>query len=363
MNSTPLLKKILELFTRNWKAKLGSFLVACLFYLNIQNSKILIKTVNIPIEYPKLENGLFYSKNPEKTFPVRVEGLREVVNYYSQFMKAVIDPQDLRIGENQVVIKKISGVPNGIKVSKLKKDIYVEIEGMFTKQVILDASFEGELPPNYEKVAYLVRPNKVTIAGRQSDIEKISKLTLPPISLQDQSESFVRKIKIPDLPRGSYITGGVKEATVSVTISSLASKTGEQIVTGIPVRCIGSNQYLEPELSEEQVSVKIFTKAPLKSSTIINGIQATIPCNHSYDPIKKRIIPTDQPVATKIRIARSKELKNIEILQVLPDKITVTYRVRENITPIPPDKENENDLEIEETPPPPPDGFDAETVP
>jgi YbbR domain-containing protein len=360
MNYKPIFRRLLEILTSNWKAKVFSLLLACLFYINLQNSKILIKNINIPIEYPKLESGLHYSKNPEKTFPVRVEGLREVVNYYSQFMKASVDVADLSVGDNLVTIKKISGVPNGIKVTKLKKEIEVTIEGSGTKQVALEASFDGELTSNFEKVSYLIRPNKITITGKQSDVDKISKIVLPPISLQDVNESFVKKVRIPDLPRGVRMASVVKEASVSVTISSQASKSGEQIIAGIPVRCIGSNQYLEPELSEEQVSIKITTKVPIKSSSIINGIQATVPCNYSYDPIRKKIIPSDQPVVTKIRVSRSRELKNIEILQILPDKVTITYRVKESlVSPLEPE-DSEVNLEPEDPPPPPPDMVDPE---
>lgn len=360
MSYKPIIRRLLEVITSNWKAKVVSLFLACLFYINLQNSKILIKNINIPIEYPKLEYGLHYSKNPEKTFPVRVEGLREVVNYYSQFMKATVDVADLNVGDNLVSIKKISGVPNGIKVTKLKKEIEVTIEGTGTKQISLEPSFDGELANNFERVSYLIRPNKVTVTGKQSDVDKISKIILPPVSLQDVNESFVRKIRIPELPRGVSIAGGLREVTVSVTISSQASKSGEQIIAGIPVRCIGSNQYLEPELSEEQVSVKITTRVPIKSSSIINGIQATVPCNYSYDPIRKKIIPSDQPVVTKIRVTRSRELKNIEILQILPDKVTITYRVKESlVSPLEPE-ESEVNLEQEDPPPPPPDMVDTE---
>ncbi|MCZ8239159.1 MAG: CdaR family protein [Leptospiraceae bacterium] len=337
-----IIAKLQELFLKNWKAKLASFLIASLFYLNLQNSKILTKNINVPIEYPKLENGLYYAQTPEKTFPIRVEGLREIVNYYSQFMKAVVDVEDLKLGENEVSIKKIVGVPSGIKVTKLKKTILFTVEGSTTKQIPLEINFDGELSANFEKVSYLIRPSKITISGKQSDVERMNKIVLPTISLQDQSESFVRKIKIPDLPKGVYVSGGIKEAIVSVTISSLAIKAGEQLISGIPLKCIGTNQYLEPELSEEQVAIKIFSRTPLKSSSVINGIDATVPCNHSYDPIKKKIIPTDQPIITRVRVSRSRDLKNIEILQIIPEKVTISYRVKT-------EQMNMNDDETEPT--------------
>ncbi|EMO23582.1 hypothetical protein LEP1GSC168_0812 [Leptospira santarosai str. HAI134] len=39
------------------EAKLGSLILAIVFYVNLQNSKILVKEIQIPIEYPKLAVG------------------------------------------------------------------------------------------------------------------------------------------------------------------------------------------------------------------------------------------------------------------------------------------------------------------
>ena len=90
-----------------WQAKVGSVLLACIFYINLQNSKVLVKNINVPIEYPRLNGNLYYSKNNEKTFSIKVEGFKDLVNYHSQFMKVVIDPNELVVGENQYEVKKV----------------------------------------------------------------------------------------------------------------------------------------------------------------------------------------------------------------------------------------------------------------
>ncbi|MBM9589654.1 hypothetical protein JWG41_04310 [Leptospira sp. 201903075] len=322
--------KLAGKFVRNWKAKLVSLIIASIFYVNLQNSKVLIKTINVPVDYPKLSGNLNYSKNPEKTIPVRVEGLKDVVNYYSQFMKAVIDPEDVQLGVTEVPIKKIVGVPSGVKVTKLKKTVPVEIESRGLKVVPLEVVFEGAPPANFEKLTQIVSPQKVTLSGKPQDLEKIIKVLLPEISLTDRKEPFAKTVRIPDLPKGVNVLGS-RDVTVNVNIIPLSYKTGEQTAAGIPIVCSGLDGKLDAELSEEQVAIRYFSLKPIRSAQILTGIIAQVPCNYIFDPIKNKIVPELQPQVAKVRIIKNKDLKGIEILQISPEKIEIRYKVKEQI--------------------------------
>ncbi|EKJ86915.1 YbbR-like domain-containing protein [Leptospira meyeri] len=324
--------KLLGKIVRNWKAKLVSLIIASIFYVNLQNSKVLIKTINVPVDYPKLSGNLNYSKNPEKTIPIRVEGLKDVVNYYSQFMKAVIDPEDVQLGVTEVPIKKIVGVPSGVKVTKLKKTVPVEIESRGLKIVPLEVVFEGAPPANFEKLTQIVSPQKITLSGKPQDLEKITKVLLPEISLIDKKEPFAKTVRIPDLPKGVNVLGS-RDVTVNVNIIPLSYKTGEQTAAGIPIVCSGQDIRLDAELSEEQVAIRYFSLKPIRSAQILTGITAQVPCNYIFDPIKNKIIPELQPQVAKVRIIKNKDLKGIEILQISPEKIEIRYKVKEQQNP------------------------------
>ncbi|MDF3819970.1 CdaR family protein [Leptospira sp. 96542] len=339
-----MIRKLSYKLSRNWKAKVISFIVAGIFYINLQNSKILIKTINVPVDYPKLTGNLNYAKNPEKTVPIRVEGMKDVVNYYSQFMKAVIDAEDVQLGVTEVPIKKIVGVPSGVKVTRLKKTVPVEIESRGLKIIPLEVVFEGAPPANFEKLTQIVSPPKVTISGKPQDLEKISKIILPEISLSDKREPFARTLKIPDLPKGVNVLGS-KDVTVNVNIIPLSYKTGEQTASGIPIVCTGLDPKLEAELSEEQVAIRYFSLKPIRSAQILTGIVAQVPCNYIYDPIKNKIIPELQPQIAKVRIIKGKDLKGIEILQNTPEKIEIRYKVKEQIPDADPSIEEGTGLE------------------
>lgn len=154
----------MKLIFNNWQAKLGSLILAIVFYINLQNSKILVKEIQIPIEYPKLGGSLIVSKTSDKTVPIKVEGVREYVNYYSQFLKAHINSSELKTGENLVSVYRISGAPAGLRITRLRDKIRVNVESNSGKILPIEVKFTGDLPPNYVKTNHFVSPSVIHVS-------------------------------------------------------------------------------------------------------------------------------------------------------------------------------------------------------
>ncbi|MDV6234687.1 YbbR-like domain-containing protein [Leptospira ellisii] len=312
----------------NWQAKLGSLILAVVFYVNLQNSKILVKEIHIPIEYPKLGGSLTVSKTSDKTVPVKVEGVREYVNYYSQFMKAHINSSELKPGENLVSVYRISGAPAGLRITRLKDKIKVNVESTSGKILPIEVKFVGDLPQNYVKTNHFVSPSVVHVSGSPGILEGLGRIAIPPISLKDKTESFTFKHKLPDFPAGVKVRDNVKEVTVRVNIFASASNAGETLLLGIPIKCQTLDKNLEAEFSEPEVSVKLQSKTPLKSIQVIKGLSASVVCSHKYDPKTKKILPDNKPAFAKIRLNKAGSLKAVEVLGVFPDRISILYKVK-----------------------------------
>lgn len=325
-----ILKKILFFIFENWQAKLGSFIVSILFYVYLQTSKITVKTVEIPVEYPKLNSGLVYSKNNEKFIKIKVEGLKDLVNYQTQFMKFVIDPNELTVGENQVEVKKIWGANQSkLKVTPITDKLAVYVEQMVTKNLPVEVLFEDDLAPGYYRVSYTVKPSSVTLGGPKSILDKVNKYTLGTVSLRDVKESFTKTLKPVELPPNVTLLGGVKEFQLRVNIlKSGPIETGEQMIKGIPVKCEKLDDNLDVDFSVDEISLKIHSTSFIKPEFLIDGIRAIVNCNYTYDVVNKKILPNSLPTVEKVRILKSSSLRNIEILAVMPEKITISYRVR-----------------------------------
>ncbi len=322
---------MIKTFLNNWQAKLGSLMLATLFYINLQNSKILVKEVNIKIEYPKLAGGLVISKLSDVTYPVKVEGVRDYVNFYSPSLKAYISPLDLHPGENFVSVTRIGGAPAGLRVTRLRDKVKVIVESNISRTVVLEPKFAGDPPTNFIKSTHFVSPANLVVVGNPSQLEKLGRLSLPAIALKDKNKTFTTKYKVPDLPSGLRYRDNVKEVSVTVNIIADSSTPGESIVLGVPVRCQALDKNLEAEFSEQEISVKLQSKTPLRSIQIIKGLSATVVCSHKYDPKTRKLVPDNKPILAKVRLTKSPTLKSVDIQSFFPDRISILYRIRPDL--------------------------------
>jgi hypothetical protein len=247
-------------------------------------------------------------------------------------MKVVIDPNELVVGENQYEVKKVWGVPSsGIKVTMLGPKLNIGVDVLASKTVPVDINFEEDLPSGYIRSSHFIKPSTITVSGPKSVIEKMSKFILPTISLRDVTESFTRTVRLPEFQKGIGLVGNIKEFQLRVNVIRDLSNIGDQIIVQLPVKCEYLDPSLEADLSVEEVSIKFSSTTKVNSIQIIQGIQASVPCNYTYDKKTKKILPNSLPVLAKVRIIKSPDLKNIEILGVMPEKINIQYKVKPEI--------------------------------
>ena len=335
----------MNFYVKNWRSKLGSFLVALTLYAYLQDSKMLTRTINIPIDYPVLESGMEYD-TLQRTIPVRMKGKRDLVNYYAQFMKVSLVRHKYTPGMNEVSVKKVEGVPTGIRVTLLQKTVSINVESFVTKKVLLEAAFKDELAPGMAIGNYTIRPAYVNITGRRSILEKIKKIRLNPVSLDKKEKSFTARVKIAH-QKGIDIdyNGDVK---VRVNLVTSIDEAGLKTIEGIPVQCSGLDEKLESRLEGEEVSVQYFSARPVKSIDVLKGIKAYLTCNYTYDLDTDKILPSDKPVYLKVKINKAENLQDIEIKKITPMRIRVEFDKKPEKQPEINDTSEDNNIRVEE---------------
>lgn len=328
------MKKIMKLLTNNWQAKIGSVVIAIFFYINLQTSKLTSGRFDIPIEYPILPKNYYYTHNDKKTFKIRLEGFKDLINVHSKTMKVVIDPNDLVPGENIIQVKKIEGIPSkGIQVSNIDEQFKVVIEVTDSKTVPIEVIFDDEPPTGYVRTSYTIKPDELQITGPKNSIDKYSRYVLPRVSLGDKKESFSRTFRATgEISKGVFVLGKSKEINLKVNITrGTADMIGDQSVEGIPVQCDSLDKNLEAEISKDNVTIKFNSPSALTSLQVFQGVKAFVSCNHTFDKKKKKIVPSTKASQLKVKVTKSPELKNVEILNINPEKVNVTYRIKDGI--------------------------------
>lgn len=323
-----IVRSIVRFIFHDWFAKILSFLAASLFYLYLQTSKVTIKDMEIPIEYPRLSSTFTYGKNNPKTVQVRVQGLKDLVNYHSQFLKVAIEQNDLRVGENIIEVKKYWGSSPKIKITPENETIAVYVDHTYAKSIPVEINFEGELPPGLIKTSHSIKPANITVNGTKEVIDGLSKLTLGKINLSQIKESTTISLKPSEPPKGTTFVGSPREFQIRVNVFRGNSSGGDQVFGGIPIRCEGRAENLIPVFSQEEVTIKFHSNSPVNSIDIIQGIRAVVPCTHTYDYKTKKIIPGPYPVTAKVKITKTAALRALEITSIVPEKITVQFRVK-----------------------------------
>ncbi|MCB1159905.1 MAG: hypothetical protein KDK45_20565 [Leptospiraceae bacterium] len=320
---------ILRWIFENWQAKILSFGLAILLYLNLQSSKITTREHYIPIRYPKLGKNLFYSDKNKQVYNVKLEGHKEIINLHLQDLHIDINEDELSPGTNEIEVKKVEGLPpKGIRVKLLEGPIKVVVDTLESRTIPIEVGFEKEPPPNYMKTSHQVSPSTLTISGPKKTIDKWNRYIAGKINLEDKRETFTRKFRINGLPGNLKLLSKAREVNVKVKIVKTSSDLSEQMVVGVPVRCEGLKKGLEAELSKKKISIKFYSPSNLNSFQIMQGIRATVPCLNTIDPETLEIKPAGESIE-KVKVNKiSADLKNVDIIEIIPESLTVKYSIR-----------------------------------
>ena len=91
-----------------------------------------------------------------------------------------------------------------------------------------------------------------------------------------------------------------------------------------------------------EITLKFKSPTPIGSFQLLDGVQALVSCTNTYDPLTKRILPNSLPVFSKIKIVKSPILRSIDIINIIPERLTITYRPKTTVNELT-DKTNKSE--------------------
>jgi diadenylate cyclase len=168
--------------------KLLALVVAFLLWKSIASDPELATFVSVPVQYMGVPDDLEISSNVLETVYLELRGPSEQLRAYGESRPAVvIDMVNVHEGERTFTISEHNlRLPPGLRLLRaVPAQLRFEFEHGGSREVPVQVRFTKSPPPGYAIVSYQVEPDRLTIEGPQSRVNRIEQVTTDPIDLSN----------------------------------------------------------------------------------------------------------------------------------------------------------------------------------
>lgn len=169
----------MEIIKRNWRTKLFSLIIAIFlwsFIIASENPTVSTRITSVPIIYENTDvldsKGLILDDNIKKSVDLTVSGKRnDIINITSQHIRVGADFKEVDEGTHKLQLKY--NLPDGIDLEEYESNIDVSIEKIISKDFDIKVENTDQLQDNYILESTIVTPDKITVKGPRSKVDKI----------------------------------------------------------------------------------------------------------------------------------------------------------------------------------------------
>lgn len=196
--------------------------------------------------------SLSYVSNPNR---VTIEGAETILNSIRDVV-ATIDITDAREEINKkLTLKAVDGEGNeveGVTITPDRVDVTIPIGA--TKTIGVSPQITGEIPEGYVITKVVTNPTEIRVGAMTSQIEDITSISTEKISVNGQTRSFEKKVKL-ILPEGVEVINGEAAIIVKVTIEPYITKDVQ--ITEINVINLSEELSIQGNIVEEPIKVTL----------------------------------------------------------------------------------------------------------
>jgi len=207
-----------KLLTENWTLKLISLVFALVLWMFIMGERRLEVGYTVPLELQNIPQHLMIANEVPSLVDVRISGPRALLmNVSPNDISIAVDLSDLQPG--LTTFKRLEerlNLPSGLRVTRLSPSfIDIKLERVQEKKVPVKIALAGEPLAGYQIGSIKAQPDRVVIAGAESELKSVSEVTTEPVDLTGVNESF--SLIVPLEHQGTY-TYFKNEKTTEVQI-------------------------------------------------------------------------------------------------------------------------------------------------
>lgn len=223
----------------NTGLKVLALLITAVLWLSVASRPVRQVTLqNVPIEFRNWPDSpdMIVSKYDTISARVYLEGPRDVVDS--------VRPSEV------VVIADMTGVEPGVRVRQLTLDtsrlpasvkgreveprsVRVTVERVIQKEVPIKPRFDGQPPPGYEVINWLITPATVQINGAESQTRDITEVSTETVSLSDKTHTYSESVAI-DIGSPNLNISEQGHRTVMLTVN-IGEVQKERTIERVPV--------------------------------------------------------------------------------------------------------------------------------
>lgn len=240
----------MEILKRNWKIKLFSLAIAIFFWsfvIVLENPNVTTRISNIPVVIENMETldskGLSIAENFKKTVDISVSGQRNrIINLTPQHIRVTADFSN--VVEGSQVIKLKYSLPDEITREEGPDHITVVLEKIISTEFVINVKTKGTVPDNYILESTKTTPEKMTVRGLRSKLQKISNISAT-LDLSNITKDTIVNQEIKAYTEDGTEITDVKLGQDFVNVSAVIKKTKEVDINLLVVGNLDSNYRLE----------------------------------------------------------------------------------------------------------------------
>ncbi|MCS7205102.1 MAG: hypothetical protein NZ853_05350 [Leptospiraceae bacterium] len=322
-----------NLFLNRWKAKVGSLLIATLFYFYVLYTKNITKTFYLKVEPPNLPVGLVFSEEPPTFVKVTFSGPQELMDIdRNSFSLYMINPGP-GPGKNKFRLELYPPLPANLQANIEPAEVELLLD--VKKKKYLPIVPKVEIPLNKKILYWNISPNSIEVEGPEKIINKTDRVYLSKIKLNENNTFFYDKISIGELPKFIKISENqpfeiqveiryASEEELKTKIEKLSSEY-HFFEEELKLQC--SNILDKLELKEVKVKVFYISKYYLTK----DSMTAETFCPVEWNPVLEIIEPGDFIPNLPIVIRTRSEFKEFEIIKMEPLSSDLNFTLRKKV--------------------------------
>ena len=276
------------LFLEDWTLKALALLITLgLWYaVTTQRAPATKRLHDVPLEF-LLPDNVDIGNEPLDRVDVMLEGSQDKLAVLSsRDLVAQVDVTALQPGDRnpRLTEKNVSmELPDGVRIVEITpRSLTLHLEPVVEREVPVEARFEGEPPPGFERGPAAVAPERIRVRGPQSHVNAVERAYTETISLAGRRETLALPQVAIDIADHKVVP---LDATVSVRVE-IAEEQSERRVAGVAVRAESGGA-----VTPQTVTVNVRGPRTLVESLRAEDLRLVVAPGADGNPVTRLALP------------------------------------------------------------------------